>query len=272
MKGFLRNSFFFKVLQTSNYYFRTFLVLIYFKTDKVLFHVIDMRGVKEVGKGNGVAQDIYSSFWIDTTDSYLIGEKGRVPFVRHDLFKSVWKAISDILMKGYYDVGYFPVMISKASLLYSIYGEVDEEMLVDSFLNYICEDERKTVQNVLAIDEKESIFESEDFLDILDRFKCRSKVTMFNARNIIIELAKQELIQKPHLMAHSWASNFKYFKQEEDFQSVQNITKFYEKLLAPPKRIIGLIETKPSNESEKDSLGYLKQYKRVRSIAIEKIS
>ena len=194
MKGFLRNSFFFKVLQTSNYYFRTFLVLIYFKTDKVLFHVIDMRGVKEVGKGNGVAQDIYSSFWIDTTDSYLIGEKGRVPFVRHDLFKSVWKAINDILMKGYYDVGYFPVMISKASLLYSIYGEVDEEMLVDSFLNYICEDERKTMQNVLAIDEKESIFESEDFLDILDRFKCRSKVTMFNARNIIIELAKQELI------------------------------------------------------------------------------
>ena len=73
-------------------------------------------------------------------------------------------------------------------------------------------------------------------------------------------------------MAHSWAGNFKYFKQEEDFQSVQNITKFYEKLLAPPKRIIGLIEKKPSNESEKDSLGYLKQYKRVRSIAIEKIS
>ena len=69
-------------------------------------------------------------------------------------------------MKGYYDVGYFPVMISKAFLVYSIYGEVDEEILVDSFLNYICEDERETVQNVLAIDEKESIFKTEDFLDI----------------------------------------------------------------------------------------------------------
>ena len=221
--------------------------------------MIDIRGVKEEGTGDGVGRDIYSSFWIDATDSYFIGEKERVPFVRYDLFKNEWKAISDILMKGYYDVGYFPVMISKAFLVYSIYGEVDEEILVDSFLNYICEDERETVQNVLAIDAKESIFESEDFLDILDWFKCRSKVTKFNARNIIIELAKREVIQKPHLMAHSWANNFKHFKHEEDFQSIQNITKFYEKLLAIPKRIIGLIEAKPSNKSEKDSLGYLKQ-------------
>ena len=115
--------------------------------------------------------------------------------MRHDLFENEWKAISDILMKGYYDVGYFPVMISEAFLVYSIYGEVDEEILVDSFLNCICEDERETVQNVLAIDANESIFESEDFLDILDWFKCKSKVTKFNARNIITELAKQELIQ-----------------------------------------------------------------------------
>ena len=73
-----------------------------------MFHVIDIRGVKEEGAGNGVARDIYSSFWIDTTDSYSIGEKKRVPFVRHDLFKIEWKTISGVLMKGYYDVGYFP--------------------------------------------------------------------------------------------------------------------------------------------------------------------
>ena len=76
--------------------------------------MIDIRGVKEEGTGNGVARDIKSSFWIDATDSYFIGEKERVPFVRHDLFKNEWKAISDILMKGYYNVGYFPVMTSKA--------------------------------------------------------------------------------------------------------------------------------------------------------------
>ena len=125
-------------------------------------------------------------------------------------------------------------MISKAFLVYSTYGKVNEEILIDSFLNYIWEDERETIQNVLAIDVKESIFECEDFLDILDWFKYRSKRTKFNVKNIITELAKQELIQNPHLMAHSWANNFKYFKHEEDFQSIQNVTKFYKKLLATP--------------------------------------
>ena len=38
-------------------------------------------------------------------------------------------------------------------------------------------------------------------------------------------------------MAHSRANHLKYFKHEEDLQSIQNITKFYEKLLATPKQI-----------------------------------
>ena len=109
-----------------------------------MFHLIDIRGVKEEGTGNSVARDIYSFFWIDITNSYFVGEKERVPFVRHVLLKNEWKAISDA--KGNYDVGYFPVMISKAFLVYSIYAEVDEEILVDSFLNYICGDERETLQ------------------------------------------------------------------------------------------------------------------------------
>ena len=46
---------------------------------------IDARGKEEVGRGDGVARDIYSSFWIDVSNSLFIGEKERVPFVRHDL-------------------------------------------------------------------------------------------------------------------------------------------------------------------------------------------
>lgn len=60
-------------------------------------------------------------------------------------------------------MGYFPVIISKAFLVYSICGKVDEETLVDSFRNYISEYERRTVQNVLAKDVKESIFKKRRF-------------------------------------------------------------------------------------------------------------
>ena len=46
---------------------------------------IDACGKEEIGCGDGVARDIYSSFWTDVLNSLLIGEKERVPFVRHDL-------------------------------------------------------------------------------------------------------------------------------------------------------------------------------------------
>ena len=62
---------------------------------------IDARGKEEVGRGDGVARDIYSSFWIDVSNSLFIGEKERVPFVRHDLYKREWEAIGKILAKGF---------------------------------------------------------------------------------------------------------------------------------------------------------------------------
>lgn len=67
--------------------------------------------------------EIDSSFWIDATDSHLIDAKERVSFARHDLFEDEWKTISDILIKECHGVGYIPVMISKAFLVYSIYME-----------------------------------------------------------------------------------------------------------------------------------------------------
>ena len=47
-------------------------------------------------------------------------------------------------------------MLCKAFLVYLKYGEVDKKILTDSFLNYVCEDQRETVENILATDAKES--------------------------------------------------------------------------------------------------------------------
>ena len=75
---------------------------------------IDARGKEEVGRGDGEARDIYLSFWIDVSNSLFIGEKERVPFVRHDLYKMEWEANGKIRATGFNDTGYFPTMISKS--------------------------------------------------------------------------------------------------------------------------------------------------------------
>ena len=72
---------------------------------------IDARG-KESGRGDGVVRDMYSSFWINVSNSLLIGEKERVPLVRHDSDEKEWEVVGKILAKGFNDTGYFPTMIS----------------------------------------------------------------------------------------------------------------------------------------------------------------
>ena len=94
---------------------------------------IDARGKEEVGRGDGVARDIYSSFWIDVSNSLFTGEKRRAQFVRHDFFKKEWEVIGKILAKGFNDTGYFPKMISNSFVQYCFYGDVSNTELLPSF-------------------------------------------------------------------------------------------------------------------------------------------
>ena len=67
----------------------------------ITYVFIDPRGIEEMGVGSGVSRDVYCTFWREVSDSYLIGEKERVPLVRHGLYKPDWQAIGKILVKGY---------------------------------------------------------------------------------------------------------------------------------------------------------------------------
>lgn len=57
--------------------------------------------------------DIYSTFWAELADSVMLGENERVPYVRHDIYKSEWKAIGTIFVKGFLAEGNIPLYLSK---------------------------------------------------------------------------------------------------------------------------------------------------------------
>ena len=116
------------------YFFAMLLYFFQISIDTFTEYVfIDARGKEAVGCGDGVARDVYSSFWIDVSNSLFIREKERVPFVRHDLYKKEWKTIGKILAKRFNDMGYFPAMISKSFVQYCFYGDVSNTELLSSF-------------------------------------------------------------------------------------------------------------------------------------------
>ena len=101
------------------------------------FQVIDPRGKVEPGKGIGASRDVYSSVWRDILDSLFIGDRERVPYVRHDMYFEEWEAIGKMLAKGYFDTGFFPIMVCQAFLVHCLYNEVHNDVLIDSFLKFL---------------------------------------------------------------------------------------------------------------------------------------
>ena len=123
--------------------------------------VVDERGKVEEGEGQGVTRDIIATFWQQFFSSAAIGDKEKVPAIRHDYQKSEWEAIGRILVFGFKRAGYFPVALSKAFVVSCIFGEecVDMKYLLSSFRLYLTSDEREVFNKI-----QEGEFPDEDDL------------------------------------------------------------------------------------------------------------
>lgn len=178
----------------------------------LLFTIINERGKKEEGVGVGEEREVYSLFWKEFANSMTIGERERVPFVRRDHFIKEWEAVGRILVKGYQSVSYFPLFLSKAFICYCLFdAEVPESILLESFMKYLSAVEEDLLKEYL---EKACLPDDNDeLLEFLERFNCRSAVSSENLRKLLIEIANQELIQKPHVMISTWKPSVQELKQ-----------------------------------------------------------
>ena len=248
----------------------------HFKDESILMHditfeVINQRGEMEKGVGIGVARDIYSSFWEEFSISMTVGERERVPFVRHDHFVDEWRSVGRILVKGYTSVGYFPFFLSKVFICYCLFPEEvhDDMFYLDAFKRYLSPSEEEMINGILK---KGDIPEDRDELDdFLDRFNCRTYVTKENIVKIFVELSKQELVQKPHVMAAAWQpilqSHLKVFCE---FQSVPNVQGFYERIKPTTRKVLDSIECCPNTSGERDALKFLQRF--IRGLEMPKLA
>ena len=168
---------------------------------EIKYVFIDPGGEEEMGAGSGVTRNVYSAFWQEVSNSFLIGELERVPIVRHDMYKVEWSAIRMIIIKGYFDVRYFPTVLSRCFINHCLFGSVTDEELFESFKNYVSSDERVLISCILTSSLTADLDDNEDLKDFLDIFKCRTPVNKENIYTVLCEILRQELIQrKKHLL------------------------------------------------------------------------
>ena len=75
-----------------------------------------------------------------------------------------------------------------------------------------------------------------------------------------MELAHQQLIQKPRYIAHCWAPIIKILQQFKKFQSIYNLENLYEEKKANAKKVIKLLSANPVNDAERESFEHLKRF------------
>ena len=128
-------------------------------------------------------------FWREVLDNLFVGCSERVPFIRHDLCIEDWAPIGNILDRGFLDANYFPTRISRAFIIYCLFGDVPNDIILRSFLEFLWKTERDVVNAALK-GSPPNIYKDEEFIDVLERFYCRPRVYQLNVYGIILELAR----------------------------------------------------------------------------------
>ena len=213
----------------------------------------------EMGRGNGVTREVLSLFWKEFLISLTIGAVEKIPSIRHDYKKDKWTSIARIIVFGYRQEKYFPIFLSKAFIATCLYGEDDltKECLLDSFCTYVSRDEQEIIQKCLG---GEIDLDDEDLFDLLSSYKCHRQPTQESINTIFLELAHQELVQKPKYISLAWSAQLQALKEFAEFNDFNSICIMYERKKPTSKRVIKLLHAEPSSDAERASIDYLKRF------------
>jgi hypothetical protein len=151
------------------------------------------------------------------------------------------------------------MFLSKAFVAYCMFGDaIPDAILIESFKKYLSVDEEEVVNNCLSPETSE--LQSEEIIDFLERFNCRTVLNGNNSKRVITEIAKQELIQKPHIMAATWQPILSELEQCEVFQSLDKLNTFYDSIKPTNKKVLQMLVAEPITDAERDALKFLQRY------------
>ena len=157
-------------------------------------------GETEVAEDIGsVLRDCLSEYCESFYLRRTIGNRLKVPALTHAVDGKRWESVGKIILIGYYYEKYFPNQLSAAFLEYTAKGDIiNPDDLLKEFLQYLPDTDSKTVASSL---EDFEATDQDDLLDFLDDYGVKTKPNQKNIREIITDLAHNQIIQKPTYIA-----------------------------------------------------------------------
>ena len=80
-----------------------------------------------------------------------------------------------------------------------------------------------------------------------------------NIYSVVLELAKQELIQKPYIMLCSWSKVMHKLRSFPEFCCFDAVNQYYSSANPTNKAITSLLDVEPKSDAERDCLRFLQR-------------
>lgn len=153
----------------------------------------------------GVFRDALSEFWQCFYEKCTVGSTYKVPYIRHDFGESQWNAIAKVYVKGFRSERYIPLKLAPVFIRSCFGFEIEDSKLIEDFLNFLCEAEADIIKK--SLNDLHSV-ELDDILDVLTSYDSKWTATESNIKQLIRDIAHQELVQKPAFVVRCFNAVF----------------------------------------------------------------
>ena len=217
----------------------------------------------------GVSRDFFSGFWEIAYVKDFDGGSTYIPSVHPHTDLSHYVVLGSILAHGFMSSGFLPNRLAFPVLAYSLLGsdvDIPDSIIIDSFIDFVSTYENSIFREALLFSQNnEASFTpqmAESLLNILSAMGCREVPTVHNIRQLVLQVARYELISKPFgslLSLHRGVPSV-YHPFLTGF-SVQQLYELYKALNATPGSVISMIvDPVEATTNQLRVLGYLKTF------------
>ncbi|CAG9763578.1 unnamed protein product [Ceutorhynchus assimilis] len=200
----------------------------------------------------GVLRDCISEFFASFYEMGTMGAELKVPALRHDFQKEEWSAVGKIIAESFLSESYFPIKIAPIFIEDCFGHKLSDKHILDNFLRYISESEATLLKNALEN------FDEVDFDEVLEfsnNYAVKCLPTKENFKQLLLQVATAELIQKPSFVKECFRPHFNTIKDLIDIQAM------YTKYQPTAKNMISMVELKPNlSVGENKIVEFLKKY------------
>lgn len=166
----------------------------------------------------GVFRDSLSEFWSTFYEKCTVGTNLKIPYLRHDFGEIQWKSIAKIFVKGFKTQEYIPIKLAPVFLKSCFNETIDENELLENFLQFLCESERDLINE--ALNDFNSV-ENDDLMEFFSNMDTKWFPTEENLKRLVIDIAHRELIQKPAFVVKCFSDEIG-ISSGISFQEIQN--------------------------------------------------